>query len=183
MKVSNMKRQKGFTITELMLVLGVAAVIIAAAFMGYKTLSSNNTDNQNMSATINLVVAVKNKWQGVGSYAAITSAGVNTAGLVSKPLTWDGTNINNAYNKTIVFVGVANNFVGQISLPPANCLEMVGALDGAAYRIDVDTAGVAPGATEDAVKTVKSATTGTIDPVKSNTQCGGATAVITAFVK
>lgn len=178
------KKQGGFTITELMLVLGVGAVIMAGAFVGYKTVSSNNQDQQNQQAVVNLLSAVKNKWQGLGSYAAVTATAVNSAGLINKPLTWDAGNsdILNAYSKTVDFSGVASNFVAQITVPVEKCLETIGALDGVAYRIDVDAAGIAANAAEDAVKTVKAAG-GAIDATKANTQCTGTDPVVTAFVK
>lgn len=176
------RNQRGFTITELMLVLGVGAVILAGAFIGYKTVSGNNDDQQNMSAQTNLLAATKNKWSGIGSYASVTAAAVNSAGLVNKPLSWDGTNINNVYSMSIGFGGQAGNFVGQVAVPPEKCIETVGSLDGIAYRIDVHTAAVAANAAENATQTVKVAG-GTIDPAKVATQCGGATTVVTAFVK
>lgn len=176
------RNQRGFTITELMLVLGVGAVILAGAFIGYKTVSGNNDDQQNMSATTNLLASVKNKWSGIGSYTNVTAANVNSAGLVTKPLTWDGTNIKNVYSMNIGFGGQASNFVGQIEVPPGKCLEAVGSLDGIAYRIDVHTAGVAANAAENATQTVKPAG-GSIDSTKATTQCGGTDTIVTAFVK
>lgn len=176
------RRQRGFTITELMLVLGVGAVIIAGAFTGYKVVSESNDDQQNMSATTNLLASVKNKWSGIGSYTGVSDSAVNAAGLVVKPLTWDGTNIKNVYSHNIVFSTQAANFAGQISVPTNKCIDTIGALDGIAYRIDVHTAGVAANAVESATQTVKAAG-GSIDATKATTQCGGATTVVTAFVK
>lgn len=181
-KLSFVKKQRGFTITELMLVLGVGAVIIAGAFIGYKTVSENNDDQQNMSGTTNLLASTKNKWSGIGSFASVTSAAVQAAGLVVKPLTWDSTNINNVYSLPIVFAGVASNYAAQISVPPKKCIETVGSLDGIAYRIDVHTAGVAANAVESATQTVKPAG-GVIDAALVATQCALATTVVTAFVK
>lgn len=181
-KVSFSKKQGGFTITELMLVLGVGAVIIAGAFIGYKVVSENNNDQQNMSATTNILASTKNKWSGIGSFAAVTSTTVSAAGLVVKPLTTDGTNIKNVYGQSIAFLGAAPNFVAQITVPPEKCIETVGSLDGIAYRIDVHTAGVAAGAVESATQTVKPAGSA-INAALASTQCGGATTVITAFVK
>ncbi|MBE7540571.1 MAG: prepilin-type N-terminal cleavage/methylation domain-containing protein [Rhodocyclaceae bacterium] len=177
-------KQKGFTITELMLVLGVAAVIIGGAFIGYKNVSASNTAQQNQSSTTNLVVGVKTKWQGIGSYAAVTPSAVNDAKLLAKPLTWDSgtTTIRNAYDKTIGFAGAASHFVAQVDVPADQCLETIGSLDGIAYRIDVHTAARAAADAEHATYTVKAAS-GSIDSAKANTQCGGATTVVTAYVK
>lgn len=182
-KVSFAKKQGGFTITELMLVLGVGAVIIAGAFIGYKVVSENNDDQQNMSATTNLLASTKNKWSGIGSFAGVTSTAVSAAGLVSKPLTTDGTNIKNVYALPIVFLGAVPNYAAQIKVPTKKCIETVGSLDGIAYRIDVHTAGVAPAAAESATQTVKKAGA-SIDAALATTQCAvvGDT-VITAFVK
>lgn len=181
-KLAAYRKQRGFTITELMLVLGVGAVILAGAFIGYKTVSGNNDDQQNMSGQTNLLAATKNKWSGIGSYTSVTAAAVNSAGLVTKPLSWDGTNIKNVYSMNIGFGGQASNFVGQVEVPPEKCLETVGSLDGIAYRIDVHTAAIAANAAENATQTVKPAG-GSIDPTKAATQCGGATTIVSAFVK
>lgn len=180
-QVRNIKKERGFTITELMLVLGVGSVIMAGAFLGYKTVSSNNQDQQNQQSTVNLLAGVKNKWQGLGSYAGVTSAAVNAAGLVNKPLTWDGTNIQNAFSKNIVFSGAASNFVAQITVPVEKCLDGIGGLDGVAYRIDVGSTGSAAGAAESA-STVKPAG-GAINATTAGTQCTGTDPVITAFIK
>lgn len=183
MKTQKMgRKQRGFTITEMMLVLGVGSIIIGGAFYGYKQLSATNTSQQNLTGQTHLVIAVKNKWQGIGSYAAVSPTAVNAAKLVEKPISWDGSAIKNAYDKPIGFAGTATNFVSQIEVPPENCLDTVGALDGIAYRIDVDTAVVAANAAEDPTKTVK-ASGSTINATKANTQCSLATTVVTAFVK
>jgi len=177
------RKQGGFTIIELMLVLGIGAMVIAGAFVGYKFLSSQASSMQNINATTSLVTAVKNKFQGVGSYAGITTTAVVTAELVSKPLNGSGSAITNLWDLPIEFVGAADKFVAQVTVPAKFCIDAAGALDGIAYRIDIDTAGIAPGSAESATKTVKTAATNTIDAGKLTTQCGGATTVVTAFVK
>lgn len=177
------RRQRGFTITELMLVLGVGSLMIAGAFVGYKVLTDNQSSQENMTSTSNLTAAVKTKWQGIGSYAAVTTAAVGDAGLVSKPLSFDGTNITNVYGNNVDFVGAAANYVAQISVPTKYCTDTIGSIDGIAYRIDVDTAASAPGDAVDAAATVK-APGATINATKTDTQCSAAgdTKVITAFV-
>lgn len=177
------EKQKGFALTEFLLAMVILGIVLGGSYAGYKTLSSSTKDTQNTSAMVNLLAGVKQKWQGLGDYSGVTDANVEGANLVTKPLSWDGANILNAYNQTIVFDGNASNFSAEVSVPPEKCIETIGSLDGVAYRMDVHTAGVAIGTAEDGTKTVKAAAAGTIDAAKASTQCGGATTVITAWVK
>lgn len=168
--MASLHSQRGFTVTELLLVLGVGTLIIAAAFAGYGVVSDSNTDRANALATTNLLVSVKNKWWGVGSYDGVTAASVYAAGLVVKPYSFTPPNtLLNGYGLWANVSGSGGAFSLMLNVPINKCIDMVAALDRVAYSISVDGA------------EIKNATTPLAD---WNGSCGPGTEVmLIAWVK
>lgn len=130
------RRQRGFTTTELMLVLGVGTVVIAAAFYGYKRVSEENADRANAFATSSFFASIKAKWHGIGSYSAVNRPNVIAAGLVVKPFTASGTtSIMNPYGYEVLLFGSPAEFFALMTIPKSKCIATITALDAVAYRI------------------------------------------------
>ena len=90
------RKQTGVGVVDAMLGIAVGAVIIAACFFGYQQ-SSTNSKNQAIETAVQVLVeGIPSKMSGLSSYQGINAAGVNNAGLVTKPLSYDGTNIDMA---------------------------------------------------------------------------------------
>lgn len=130
-------KQRGFTITELMLVIGVGTVMIAAAFYGYKQVSEENADRENAYATARFLGAIKAKWRGIGTYSTVDVPNVIAAGLVTKPFAFkpDGTVIWNPYQQPFYLFGSPAEFFALMTIPKSKCVVTVAALDGVAYKI------------------------------------------------
>lgn len=137
--VTSKTAQRGFTITELMLVMGVGASMLAGAFLAYKSVSETQTDQETIAAHVNLLLAVREKWAPLGSYATVGHLNIYNAGLVAKPLSWDGANIKSSWaSETIHFNGDASHLVGWFyGVPGKKCIEIVGALDPVASFIEI----------------------------------------------
>lgn len=137
--MASLRVQHGFTVTELLLVLGVGTLIFAAAFAGYGVVSDSNTDRANALATTNLLVSIKNKWWGVGSYDGVTAANVHAAGLVVKPYSFTPpSTLLNGYGLWTNVSGSGGAFSLMLNVPINKCVDMVAALDRVAYLISVD---------------------------------------------
>ena len=80
------KTQNGFSLTELMLVLGVGATILSAAFLGYNSVSQDVKNQKAISGITDLATAIRSKWGLVGSYSGINKSNVITAGIVPPQL-------------------------------------------------------------------------------------------------
>lgn len=137
--------QRGFTITELMLVMSVGAAMLAGAFLAYKSVSETQTDQETIAAHVDLLLAVREKWAPLGSYATVGHVNINAAGLVAKPLSWDGASIRSPWASEIIhFNGDGSHLIGWFYyVPGKKCIELVGALDKLASFIEIYASGSA----------------------------------------
>lgn len=103
------KKALGFTLIEIMVALGImgAGVSIVLFYQGRAQATSSAKDAT--SAIANMVSKAKTYFAGAGSYNAITPAVLNSMGLVTQPLTWDGTNIRDPWGNVM---GIAGNAAG-----------------------------------------------------------------------
>ena len=154
------KRQAGVGIVDAMLGIAVGAVILTAAFVGYKSSSTNSKNQAIETAVQNLVEGIQSKWSGLGSYSGISAAGVNNAGVVIKPLTYNGTNILMADGSTLAVASATpfTTFTTTFAAPAGGtCAQILSNM--AADITDATVAGV------------DVFTSGALDPAKVNTNC------------
>lgn len=134
--VASLCGQRGFTITELLLVLGVGAVINGASFAVYSVVSESNVDRANALATTNLAISIKDKWRGMGSYNGLDAESVYNAGLVVKPYSYTPPGpLLNSYGLGTDVSGAGYEFTIQTLVPRSKCVETVESLGRVAYTI------------------------------------------------
>lgn len=160
-------KQRGVTLTELMLVLGVAGVMLTAAFGAYQVASNDNTRQQFATDALSLVNTVNNKWSMSGNYVSATNANIIALGLVPKTFGVAGAVISSPYNTSITFSGIdsvnaagvetATGAADQVlkvlfdSVPKDACPDLVKSLASVAFHVKVH--GDAGAGTEGQVKT------------------------------
>lgn len=132
---ASLRRLSGFSVIELMLVLGVGAVIVAGSYYAYGVVSRDQASRANADATVNLIAAIKHKWSYIGAYTGVSGTSVINAGLVKAPFTYSGTTIYSGYGMTVWPMGSADEMQLMIYIPKSECLATVSALDRIAYKI------------------------------------------------
>lgn len=142
-------KQGGFTITELMLVLGVGALIMSGAYLGYKSVSEDATNQQLITSSVQLISSTKSKWQGFGSYSGLNNTSVVAATLVPKTFIVDTATgaISHGYGGNVTLEAkdkdgndTTSNFRAVFtSIPKKLCSDLATALDGVAYEIVIGT--------------------------------------------
>lgn len=178
------RNQRGFTITELMLVLGVGAVIIAGAFIGYKTVSDDQKTQSNGLALTQLAAKIRGRWSLLGDYSSLSESAVNAGGLIEKPLTWTGTHIYNAWDRVVRTFGSSSSAVVATRVPGDACLNTIVALDAVAYRLDVGTAWPANADIAEGADTIKAAGAA-IDAAAATARCaaGGGVSTVSGWIR
>lgn len=139
------KNQRGYTMTELMLVLGVGAMILGGAYAGYNAVSSDASYQQTTTSALHLASGVKNLWGTTGSYTGLTTTKVINANLVPKPLTSNTTRIFHPYGDQVSFsllstsgaATTVNYLITFSNIPKGFCLTLAPALDAVAFDIRI----------------------------------------------
>lgn len=161
------RAQAGVTLTELMLVLGVAGVMLSAAFGAYKVVSADNARQQFATDALSMINTVNNKWSMSGDYASATNANIIALSLVPSTFSVSGAVINSPYNTSITFTGIdavsdggvetATAAADQVlktefdNVPKDACPDLVKSLASLAFHVKVKGNGGA--GTESQVKT------------------------------
>lgn len=99
-------KQQGFTLIELMIVLGIAALIVAGVITMYLKSSSSQKVNDETTNLNTIVSGVRNLYSTSSNYVGLTTAVVVNAKIPPAKLV-NGTTINNAFG-------------GQVNIAPAS---------------------------------------------------------------
>lgn len=157
------RKERGLSLTETLLVLGVIALIAVIAYLGYNAATSSVKTGGEAQALVQLTSNITKTFASSADYAGVTAQSVIEAGLVPKQFKVKGTGasrtIQNAYGGTIVpstqSVPSANTSKFQLvydSVPSESCVELAQAVGNAAQEIYISASGTAAAAA-DAVKT------------------------------
>lgn len=116
------KSNRGFTLLELLLVVGIAAVLIVAGITTYSLVSKSNTINETVRLTNVILQQTRRLYSGQASYgaASVEAALVNTGNIPPKYVT--GTDITSPYSSaagavTVTGNGTAGTFTLVIQVP------------------------------------------------------------------
>lgn len=80
MKIKNMK--KGFSLVEVLLVLGFATVLIAGAFLAYSNVKSSNSANSEVQAAATMSAGIRSLYSGSPNYNGLTAKVMIDANIV-----------------------------------------------------------------------------------------------------
>jgi prepilin-type N-terminal cleavage/methylation domain-containing protein len=185
---SSFIKQVGFTLIELMIVLGIIGLMVGSLLVYQSRASSNSQTKDMITAVSNMASKIRTYYQAQGTYNGLSASAINGMALVTSPLTWDGTNIRDAWGNAMQFVGNASgaapSFVITIggttsALDKEACTGMTTGLGNAADVVQVGastaittTNGLAGGGS--AYKT----SSGTISVSNMTTGCGATNPVI-----
>ena len=128
-KVSSKRQQRGFSLVELMIVLGISAVLILGVYSLYTSIDSSQetqTEAQNIQA---IATKIKSIYAGRNTYTGLATANIVTAnGFPMNML--DGTTPYNAWGGAVTTTinATAGFDITYPDVPAANCQELVNAV-------------------------------------------------------
>jgi len=142
--------QRGVTLTETLLVLGVAAILAAAAYRAYSMASNDARTSELSNSTVALVTKVKNVWGTDGDYSALNTSPaekLENSGVLPPQFRKNGTKINDIFGNEVTVTGGSASFtVGFTNLSRDTCSTLASSLSGVAYAINVGNATATNGA-------------------------------------
>ncbi len=102
------KNQKGFTVIEALIVIGLALAGLALVLSNSTKAGNKSNVKDAVTTASNMVTVVHDNLASSGSFNAVTTAVVNGLSVVDAPFTYDGTNIRDPYGNVVNFVGNAS---------------------------------------------------------------------------
>lgn len=160
-----LRRQKGFTLIEIIIALAVIGVAIAGMLYYQSRAEAGQKANNTVSALTSMVGNIKSTFAPANSFAGVSAANLISAGAVVEPFTGAGTAITDPWGGAVVVGGSPGFFGISLQAPNAEvCMKIVTGLVRNASRVTVHTAAPTFVATATTAETML--TTGTV--VKAN---------------
>jgi prepilin-type N-terminal cleavage/methylation domain-containing protein len=135
------RRQGGFTLIEILLVIGIIAILAIAAFVIYPQVQSSSRANTEQSNITSISAGIKNLYATTHDYATLTGGIANQAGVI--PPTMNGGNatstatLSSAWSGAVTIsgsdaAGAASTAVGTrqfrlvyAAMPSAVCIKLI----------------------------------------------------------
>jgi len=143
------KNKKGFTLTEVLLVLGLAAIIIIIIFMSYPKVRASQqveAESKNIAA---MQAGARSLYSSTANYAGLTNEIAIKANIIPDNMLQnsDGSTILNAWKGDVTIKSDGNTHSGEddsgfyiryVRLMPEACSKLVTSVAGSFYEINVN---------------------------------------------
>lgn len=118
------KRNKGFTLIEVMVVLIIGIIIIAVAAAGIgKVFASSEASTE--SRNINDLIAAAQVLKGGAGYPVDMIPTLRATDTIPTSLTDDGTNVTNSWDGAVTVAGAGNSFtISYAAVPAPACIQI-----------------------------------------------------------
>jgi len=171
----SVRRQYGLTLGEALLVLGVMSGVLVGAYASYKYARSDVGANALAQGAVQLAAQAQSVFGVNGGFASVTSANINSAGLVPAGWRWDGSNILDSAGNTVTLTAAAGSFsIVLQNMSASECTKAATQIEGASYSMRIGTAATAAAGVISGGNVYKS-TAGVISAANLVAGCGEAT--------
>lgn len=126
-RLAHIRRQKGLTLIEAAMVLGVAAIVIAGVLVLYNTANTSNKTSEALNQLNIIQQAVRQIYGGGSSFAGLDAAGLASSKVLPARMINSGATppLVNSFNGTIDVTGDAAGFTIDFGgLPVEACVTL-----------------------------------------------------------
>ena len=169
--LSSRFKQAGLTLTELMVSLAVAGLLVGGAVMFARSAGDQQSSNQHTSEAVGFRSAMRSLFNGQGNFGSTTAtyasqnATLVSAGKVPATLSASGSTITNSWGGAVDVMGNnANFYLSTASVPKTVCIDLVSQAIQAGWN-GVGVGGAYPGT---------SSSTTIVSPATAATYCSAA---------
>jgi len=128
-------RQRGLTLIEAAMVLGIAALVGAGVMLYFQNASIASKTNEAMRQLANVQQSVRSVYSGQSSYTGLAATDLINTRAVPQSMVQGGTNLRNAFNGGITLAaantggGTANSFSVTFSQVPNEACSKMSTMD------------------------------------------------------
>lgn len=142
--IQSKKKQQGFTLIEMAIVLVLAAAVVYGIFAAMKVVGTRTTNNQEVKNATMIAADLKTKFGGQLSYSGLTNSTAIQINAIPKGMI-QGANIVTGWGTTLAITasnvnGTANDgFALTYEVPADSCSDFISAVEGAFTKITIGT--------------------------------------------
>ena len=119
-------RLRGLTLTEALLFLGIAAIVIAAVFQAYNSTSNTQRMNQANTQLSTYIAGIKNLYENQTSYAGIAENIIIDAGIAPTAAIDGPSALEHPWGDPVTIAGAADTFTITFeSIPQDACVTIL----------------------------------------------------------
>ena len=183
--VSKGKKQRGMTLIEVMIGLGIFGLILGAVLY-YQTRAENSQRaNQQATDLAQIASKVKTYYGPSNSYSALSAASINNMALINAPMKYDGTNVIDAFGNAMTITGATRTFAITVggstaALDKEVCTSIATKLAANALVINVGSAAAAATGAVSGGSVYKASASATPNAANLATGCAEASPIIAA---
>lgn len=132
--LASRSNQAGFSLVEILLVLGIIAILAIAAFIIFPQVQTSNRANAEQSNLITIAAGVKNLYGATRNYESLTTAVANKARIVPASMNggdFDATTISSSWSQAVAIApasasGASPMFaITYTAMPAEVCAKLV----------------------------------------------------------
>lgn len=172
----NQKQQRGFSLVELLLVLGVLAILLVAAFVVFPQVRDRNQANAEVTNLTTTKAGINNLYASKGGvYTGLTNTVAINARVYPTSMTASGSSLSSWGGAVTTAVDGSNPrrfTITYADVPQGVCLGLV---SGAASNFEQIEVGETPVITDSAGEAAELSAGGQFNPAEAATACGTAT--------
>lgn len=141
------KIKKGFTLIEVLIVLGIAAIVAAAAYFTYNSIRTTNQANEEVRNLVLIKTAIQTVYASQRDYDGVSNSIIASSGFLPSNMNVEAGRIDNTWRNEIIIYNWGpgpnpkpSKSFSIVTIVPKNvCEKVVQGLVAAFDYVDIDT--------------------------------------------